>query len=81
MLAMSTTYEVAPPETGEHHPDRHLSCQEALEPGFQALAEMAEQSGWSADEIAAALVDLADNHMLARAANMETEQMIEEARR
>lgn len=81
MLAMSTTNEIAPPEIGEHHPDRHLSCQQALEPAFQAVAEMAERSGWSAAEIAAALVDLADNHMLARAANFETDQMIEEIQR
>jgi len=81
MLAMGTTNEIAPPEIGEHHPDRHLSCQEAIEPAFQAVADMAEQSGWSAVEIVAALVDLADNHMLARAANIETEQMIEEAKR
>lgn len=81
MLAMSTTNEIAPPEIGEHHPDRHLSCQEAIEPAFQAVAEMAERSGWSAAEIAAALVDLADNHTLARAANIVTAQMIEKARR
>lgn len=73
MIGMSTKERVAPPETGREHPDRHLSCQEAIEPAFQAVAEMAERSGWDAAEVAAALVDLADNHMLALAANAETE--------
>lgn len=78
---MSTIIAVAPPETSRSHPDRHLACQEALEPAFQALAEAAEQSGWSGDEVAAALVDLADHHMLARAANAETEVQIGAARK
>lgn len=70
---MNTKSIVAPPETSPDHPDRHLSCQEAIEPAFQAMAEMAKQSGWSIMEVAAALVDLADNHILALAANAETE--------
>ena len=73
IIGMNTKSEVPPPETDQDHPDRHLSCQEAIEPAFQAMAEMAERSGWSATEIAAALVDLADNHMLALAANAETQ--------
>lgn len=77
---MSTPTTIAPPETGHDHPDRHLSCQEALEPAFQAIAQAAEQSGWSGDEVAAALVDLADHHMLARAANAETDQQIRGAK-
>lgn len=37
--------------------------------------------GWSAEEIAAALVDRADYHMLALAADIETNLMIEEVQR
>lgn len=70
---MNTKSEVAPPETGREHSDRHLSCQEAIEPAFQAVAEMAERSGWDVMEVAAALVDLADNRMLALAAIAETD--------
>lgn len=73
IIGMNTKNEVAPPETGPDHPDRHLSCQEAIEPAFQAVAAMAERSGWDVMEVAAALVDLADNHMLALAANAETD--------
>ena len=77
IIGMNTKSEVAPPETDQDHPDRHLSCQEAIEPAFQAVAEMAEKSGWSATEIAAALVELADNHMLALAANAETDAKLD----
>lgn len=58
-----------------------MSCQEAIEPGFHELAENAEGAGWSATEVAAALVDLADNHMLALAANAETEEIIRDAKK
>lgn len=78
---MNTKSEVAPPVTGRGHPDRHLSCQEAIEPAFQELAENAESAGWSSDEVAAALVDLADNHMLALVANAETDRAIKDAKR
>lgn len=73
IIGMNTKSEVAPPETGREHPDRHLSCQEAIEPAFQELAGIAESAGWSETEVAAALVDLADNHILALAANAETD--------
>lgn len=81
MLAMKTTNAIAPPETGPDHADRHLACQEAIEPGFQALVEQAVESDWSSGEVAEALVELADNHMLALAAKAETDQRIKEAKR
>ena len=71
--------EITLPESEKNPPDRRLSCQEAIEPAFQAVAEMARRSGWSTGEIAAALVDLADNHMLALAAQRDRPQ-IEEAK-
>lgn len=64
MLGMSIQSE-------KNRPDRHLSCQEAIEPALQGGAEMARRSGWSTGEIAAALVDLANNHMLDLAANRD----------
>lgn len=79
MLGMSIQSETAAPESEKNRPDRHLSCQEAIEQAFQAVAEMARRSGWSTGEIAAALVDLADNHMLALAAQRDRPQ-IEEAK-
>lgn len=81
IIGMNTKSEVAPPETDRDHPDRHLSCQEAIEPAFQAVVQMAERSGWGVTEVAAALIDLADNHMLACIANVETAEMIKKAKR
>ena len=45
--------------------------QEAIEPALQAGAEMARRTGWSTGEVAAALVELADSHMLALAAKRD----------
>jgi hypothetical protein len=49
----------------EAHPDRFLHCQEQMETAFTAMVEAAVLSGWHPEEVAAALVELADNHMLA----------------
>lgn len=46
-------------------PDRFLQCQEALADGVSELALAGMAAGWRAEEVAAALVELADNAMLA----------------
>ncbi|MGO4337103.1 hypothetical protein AB4037_19540 [Labrys sp. KB_33_2] len=61
--------------------DRLLNCEEALERSFQDLVERAELAGWETIEIAVALQSLADHHMLAKAANEETDRQIAEALR
>ncbi|RWM06662.1 MAG: hypothetical protein EOR72_31295 [Mesorhizobium sp.] len=50
---------IAQPTCTVDHPDRALQCQLALEPALQQLAERAAESGWSEDEIANALLELA----------------------
>ena len=59
--------------------DRPLECEEALERAFQDLVERAERAGWDTIEITLALQSLADHHMLAKAANVETDRQIAEA--
>ncbi|WP_075856506.1 hypothetical protein [Rhizobium hainanense] len=59
----------APPSAG--HPDRFLKCQEAMEDALETVAASATSAGWSPEEVAAALVELADNHMLALLANSD----------
>ncbi len=71
--------DVPAPKISIRHPDRHLSCQEAIEAAFADLAAQAEDAGWMKEEVAAALVDLADCHMLSQAAAMDTERLIFEA--
>lgn len=63
------------------HPDRQLHCEELLEAAFLALAGRAEKAGWNPDEVALALQSLADNYLLAREGNAETEAAISRARK
>ena len=57
------TMHIAPPKIANDYPNRPLECQFAIEPGFQRLAHQARAAGWSGSEVAAALIDLAHNHM------------------
>jgi hypothetical protein len=57
-------------------PDRHLSCLEALSTAFSKLLDAAVTVGWSEREAVAAIVDLADNHMLTLAAQGETTHLM-----
>lgn len=57
-------------------PDRFLKCQDAVHIAFQELAGRAVAAGWSEQEVAAALVDVADNHMLMLAVNRGTDLLI-----
>jgi hypothetical protein len=59
------------PPPHEDHPDRFLRCQEALEDLLLAAVEHAVGVGWTSEEVAAALVELADNHMLSVLANRD----------
>lgn len=59
------------PKHPKCHPDRNLHCQEALEAEFQHLAVRAEAAGWSQNEVAEALLELAENNYLTM--NAETE--------
>lgn len=53
------------------NPDRFLRLQEQMAGHFSQLAALAMQSGWKEEEVAAALVELADNHMLGVLANRD----------
>lgn len=63
--------KIPSPKHSKRHPDRDLLCQEALEAEFQLLADRAQAAGWSREEVATALMELADNHFLAMNANAE----------
>lgn len=58
------------------YPDRFLDCQSAIEGPLQALIAIAISAKWGEAETCAAIVELADNLMLARAANIETDLQI-----
>jgi hypothetical protein len=69
------------PDRDPRDPDRFLTCEEALQPVFDAVVESAASSGWDVNEVLVALTSLADHAMLARSCNAETEAAIERARR
>lgn len=48
--------------------------------GLQQLAERAAESGWTEDEIAYALLELAGTRLKSNSANRETERAIDRAR-
>lgn len=69
-------HPIMPPASEGPYPDRHLHCQMHLERGFQDLFDAAVAAGWSIEEAATALVDLADNNVLSIMANVETDAAI-----
>lgn len=69
---------ISGPRIFSKHPDRFLNCQEAAE-AFRQLTEQAVMAGWGETEVAGALVDIADCHMLSLASNLETERMLDQA--
>ncbi|TBZ14677.1 hypothetical protein [Rhizobium leguminosarum] len=62
----------SPPPDG--HPDRFLKCQEVIDDAFSLIAAAAVEAGWKPEEVAAALVELADNHVLALLVNRDLER-------
>ena len=68
---------ISAPKVPINNPARRLQCQQAIEHVFEEVAEQAERSGWSGDEVASALIDLANRHILGRAAKAEKAAMVE----
>jgi hypothetical protein len=64
------------PKVPASNPDRHLFCEEAIEEAFQNVAALAEATGWDGNEVAAALVSLADHHLMGRIANRKLNDVI-----
>jgi len=60
----------------ENQPHRFLRCQEQMENAIRDGTEAGSLAGWSAEEVAAALVDLADNHMLSVLTNRDLSRQL-----
>jgi hypothetical protein len=71
---------IAPPKTAVDYADRAIDCQFAMEPAFQDLARRAEFAGWTEDDVSAALLELARNHIKGIIADRKTQADIGEAR-
>jgi BRCT domain type II-containing protein len=72
---------ITPPRSPDVYPDRHNDCQMAAEDAFQELVANVVAAGWGAEEVAAAIEDLAKNHRLALREVAATEAAIRAARR
>lgn len=68
--------EISGPDVSIDHPDRNVLCEDAIQSAFQSLIEHAVAAGWSERESVAAVIGLADNHMLSLAANDEADALI-----
>ncbi|MFG1270813.1 hypothetical protein V5F40_22945 [Xanthobacter sp. DSM 14520] len=60
------------PRRPEGHPDRVLDCEMMLEGAFRQLADTGERAGWTGDEVAQALLRLAQAHIEGRRADGES---------
>jgi hypothetical protein len=72
---------ITPPRTADAYPDRDIDCQMAAEDAFQEIVANIVAAGWSAEEVAAAIEELAKNHRLALREIAATEAAIRAARR
>ncbi|TGU93171.1 hypothetical protein EN794_032435 [Mesorhizobium sp. M00.F.Ca.ET.151.01.1.1] len=66
---------ISPPRHAVAYPDREVDCQEAMEPGFQAIVDCMLEIGWARGEIMRALRRLiaADNMTQKENARVEAE--------
>lgn len=69
------------PKQRARYADLPLDCQMALEAEFQDLAERGEKAGWSRSDVAEALLELAQNHILAMRERGKEDDAILKARK
>jgi hypothetical protein len=62
-------------------PDRHLVCQMAVEGHVQGIVDQAKRAGWRPAEVLTAIIEVADNLMLAEACNAELNELLTTLRR
>lgn len=72
---------IDPPKRQDDYLDRKIDCQQAMEPGFQAIVDCMLEVGWNRDEIMRALRRLivADNMTQKENAKVEAELAIARA--
>jgi len=70
-----------PPPPPPDDENRHLLCQMAVELPLQDLIEEAVQAGWDETEVLAAIIEVADNLMLANVNNAELDALLRAMKR
>ena len=72
---------ISPPKRAGADPDREIDCQEAMEPGFQAIVDCMLDAGWTRSEVMRSLRRLiaADNMTEKENARVEADLAIARA--
>ncbi|RUW62113.1 hypothetical protein [Mesorhizobium sp. M7A.F.Ca.US.008.03.1.1] len=72
---------ISPPKRQGEYQDRAIDCQEAMEPGFQAIVDCMLEAGWKRGETMRAFKRLiaADNMTQKESAKLETQLAIARA--
>ncbi|MBZ9844065.1 hypothetical protein [Mesorhizobium sp. CA5] len=72
---------ISGPRREGDYPDREVDCQEAMEPGFQAIVDCMLEAGWARGEVLRSLRRLiaADNLIQKENAKVEAELAIARA--
>ena len=73
--------DIPPPTVPFGNADRHYWCQMAVELPLQDLIENAVKAGWNETEVITAIIEVADNLMLAVGANAELDALVKALRR
>lgn len=71
---------IRPPRRLGEYPDREIDCQEAMEPGFQAIVDCMLEVGWTRGEIMRSLRRLIAADNMTRKENAKVEAQIAIAR-
>jgi hypothetical protein len=61
--------------------NRHLFCQMAVEFPLQEIIEAAVKAGWEDTEVLTAIIEVADNLMLAQGSNAELDALLKALKR
>jgi hypothetical protein len=61
--------------------NRHLHCQMAVELPMQDIIENAVKAGWEETEVLTAIIEVADNLMLAHGENAELDALLKAMKR
>ncbi|TIP70597.1 MAG: hypothetical protein E5X53_26425 [Mesorhizobium sp.] len=71
---------IRPPRGQGEYPDREIDCQEAMEPGFQAIVDCMLEAGWTRGEIMRSLRRLVAADNMTQKENAKVEAQIAIAR-
>ena len=73
--------DVPKPTVPPDDENRHLHCQMAVELPLQDVIQAAVEAGWSEQETLSAVIEVADNLMLAHGENAELDALLKAMKR